>query len=103
MAKNSLAEVLSKSQLMVKALQERNENLPVGVTAELREELAQLNTKLFNANAEQEKLKAQLKEKTTEVENFLVEIDKKYALLKKYVKLGVEKQAWREFGIEDKK
>lgn len=103
MSRKSFAETIGHSQLLIKALKERNDNLPVGVTAELRDELDAINTKAFNANAEQEKLKAQLKEKTAEVDKYVSDIEQKYAYIKKYVKMGVPQELWREFGIEDKK
>lgn len=103
MARKSFAETLALSQLLVKALKERGETLPLGVTAELRDKLEASNQKAFNSNAEQEKLKAQLKEKTAELDKHLSEIEETYIYLKKYIKMDVPQELWREFGIEDKK
>lgn len=103
MARKSFAETLTTAQFLVKVLKEKGENLPVGVTAELRDKLDTVNQKAFQANTEQEKLKALLKEKTAELDKHLTEIEEIYAYLKKYIKIGVPQELWREFGIEDKK
>lgn len=103
MARKSFAESSALSQLMVKALQERGENLPVGVTKELVEKLDTANKKTVSSNVEQEKLKAQLKEKTAEFDKNLTELEEIYALIKKYIKIDISQDLWREFGIEDKK
>lgn len=103
MARKSFAEIVTSAQLLVKALNERGENLPVGVTAEMRDKLDVSTQKAVNINAEQEKLKALLKEKTAELDKYVSETEETYAFLKKYIKMGVPKELWREFGIEDKR
>ena len=54
-------------------------------------------------NNEQEKLKADLKAKTAQLDATLAELDKGIAEARKVVKLDFPKDQWREFGIEDKR
>lgn len=103
MARQSFAETMSDTQIMVRALQQRGENLPVGITPEQMAKLDTLSQKAMQSNVEQEKLKAQLKEKTAEFNQYVDEAESLYAQMKKYIKLGVPSELWREFGIEDKK
>lgn len=103
MPKKSFSQNITSTQLMVKALNSRREALPVGVSTEIVEELNKLNLQAVEINAEQEKLKALLKEKTGQLDAVIKNLEQKYAFIKKYVKLGVPPELWREFGIEDKK
>lgn len=103
MASRTFAEQMNKVSLLVKGLEGRDNNLPAGITKEQVTELSELNTKAGTENAEQEKLKALLKEKTAQIDATTSEMMKKYTLLKKYIKLSVPQELWREFGIEDKK
>ncbi|MDT9499287.1 membrane-binding protein [Capnocytophaga canimorsus] len=103
MARNSFAENITRNQMLVKGLQGRAENLPIGVTAEIVTEMDALNKQAMDLNTEQEKLKAQLKEKTAQLDTIIKSLEEKHAFVKKYVKLGVPKGLWREFGIEDKR
>lgn len=105
MATRIFAEYMNRVQLLVKGLEGREENLPVGITKQQVTDLAKLNAKAGTENAEQEKLKlkALLKEKTAQLDATTDEMIKTYTLLKKYIKLSVPQELWREFGIEDKK
>lgn len=103
MGRKSFADLTTSAQLLVKALTERGETLPVGVTAEMRDKLAAAHKKAVDINAEQEKMKAQLKEKTIELDKTLTEIEESYSLMKKYIKMGVQKELWGEFGFHDKR
>ncbi|MDO5104992.1 membrane-binding protein [Capnocytophaga sp.] len=103
MRKKSFAEVIASAQLLVKALTERGESLPAGVTVQMRDKLDAAHKKAVETNAEQEKLKAQLKEKTAELEKHLSKTEETYAMLKKYIKIGEPQERWREFGFEDKR
>ncbi len=103
MATRTFAEYMNRVQLLVKGLEGREENLPIGITKQQVTDLAKLNAKAGTENAEQEKLKALLKEKTAQIDATTDEMIKIYTLLKKYIKLSVPQELWREFGIEDKK
>ena len=102
MAKKTFAETLASAQLMAKALQE-NGNFPTGVEPNTVRELERLHEEATRFNIEQEKLKAQLKEKTAQLDASLKKLDEKYAFIKKYIKLGVPQELWRQYGIEDKR
>lgn len=54
-------------------------------------------------NDEQEKLKADLKMKTAELEAKLSELDKQMREARKIVKLDFTQTQWKEFGITDKR
>lgn len=103
MRKKSFADSTTLAQLLVKALVKRGEILPIGVTIEMRDKLDAAYKKAIEANAEQEKLKALLKEKTAELDGYVTEMETTYAFLKKYIKLGEPQERWREFGFNDKK
>ncbi len=53
-------------------------------------------------NNEQEKLKAQLKAKTAELDAQLTALEKQMSEAKKIVKMDFPKTDWKEFGILDK-
>lgn len=103
MSKKSFADNLAENQVLVKALQERGGELPVGVTPEMVEELDKLTKGLLQANVEQERLKSQLKDKTAEAKKMSESLVKTKSLVRKYIKIGIPQQLWREFGITDKK
>ena len=103
MARKSFAELCTSAQLLVEAINKREGNLPVGVTSELKDQLNTAQQRAVQANVEQEKLKALLKEKTAELDSYIAQIENTNAHLKKYIKMGVPQELWREFGIEDKR
>ena len=102
MGRKSFAETIVDAQLMAKALQE-NGNFPTGVEPNTVRELERLHEEATRFNIEQEKLKAQLKEKTAQLEATVKNLEDKYFFIKKYVKLGVPQELWKQYGIEDKK
>ncbi len=102
MAKKTFAETLASAQLMAKALQESG-NLPAGIEPSAAHDLERFYEEVTKFNQEQEKLKAQLKEKTAQLDASLKKLDEKYAFIKKYIKLGVPQELWRQYGIEDKR
>ena len=103
MAKKSFAEETTSAQLLVEALNKREGNMPVGVTEELKNQLNTSYQQAVQTNVEQEKLKALLKEKTAELDKHLNEMRTTYTHLKKYIKMGISKELWKEFCIEDKR
>lgn len=103
MAKKSFAENLTNAQLLVKGLQGRQDNLPLGVTSEMIAEVDNLSKEAVTLNAEQEKLKALQKEKTAQLDIVTKKLHEKQSHIKKYIKIGVKQELWREFGIEDKR
>ena len=88
MSRKSFAETIVDAQLMAKALQESG-NFPAGVEPNTVRELERLHEEATRFNIEQE----------TTVKN----LEDKYFFIKKYVKLGVPQELWKQYGIEDKK
>ncbi|MDO4763449.1 MAG: membrane-binding protein [Flavobacteriaceae bacterium] len=90
--------------MLVEGLKGRQaRELPAGVVAQQITEIEQLHQKAESLNTQQEKLKADLKVKTAELDATVKEMETKVAVVRKYVKLGTQKEEWREFGIEDKR
>lgn len=103
MAKKSFAETITSTQLLAKALEGRAGNLPIGISTELVEEIKSLNQQAVELNVVQEKLKAELKEKTAQIDKTILSLEEKYSLAKKYIKMALPQEQWREFGFEDKR
>lgn len=103
MARKSLATNLKLTRLMTEALKARGSELPAGITQELITELDKLNNKATSNEVEQSKLRALLKEKSAQQEKTIQSLEEKYIFMKKYIKIGIPQELWREFGIEDKK
>lgn len=95
-------KTISDVRVMIDGLKKRTE-LPVGITAEMKEKIEQTLNSAVAKNSEQEQLKAQLKAKTAELDADMKSLNDQSIVLKKYIKLAVPKELWKEFGIEDKK
>lgn len=103
MAKESFAKVLLQGKLMVAGLsQTAKSKLPGGIKEDLGIDMEVLIKELESLDAQQEKLKAELKTKTEELERTRKKFEKIYADTKKRVKLDVPKTQWLAYGIEDK-
>lgn len=103
MARKTFVQIMSDSKHLVDALKLRKTNLPTGVNEEQLTSVDTLHTKAQKLNLEQEKLKAELKSKTAELEAVTNQLEKETATIRKYTKLGIPPEQWREFGIEDKR
>lgn len=104
MATKTFAEKLNEARLISDAVKKNVEALK-GVSLGEKEalEIESLLVKVQEKNAKQEKLKADLKTCTSELND---EMKKLYDLVidaKKRVKLSLPASQWKEFGIEDKK
>ena len=100
----SFAQKLSDARLMVAGIRAHKEEL-AGVS--LGEEQAaameaKLNT-MMDLDTKQEKLKAELKTLTVELEKQTKELDDALKDSKKRIKLTIPQSLWQEFGISDKK
>ena len=100
----SYAESISSAQVMAAGMQ-NNETV-----AAQRGWLQANNTMLIDArnqaimlNDEQEKLKADLKTKTAQLEAKMAELNALMNEAKKVVKLGFPQSQWKEFGVADKR
>lgn len=103
MAKKSYAESISQTNVMVDGMTRNLSKLPQNLDEAFVKNLSELKVKAVALNSEQEKLKADLKVKTAELENVLAELGKQYDFAKKRIKLDFSQEQWKEFGIADKK
>ena len=102
--KKSLAEIINKSRLMIAGLRHNapevaRRGADSSFVVEYENELRELE----RLDEEQERLKAQLKSKTEEVDAKKRQVESKLAEAKKVVKLATPKAQWVEFGMEDKR
>ena len=103
MARKTFVEIISGAKLLIEGLKGRKSNLPIGVSETQLTEAEGLHKKAEELNRQQEKLKADLKVKTVELDAVMKDLDSKISTIRKYTKLGTQKEEWREFGIEDKR
>ncbi|MEI7677298.1 MAG: hypothetical protein WCJ03_11005 [Bacteroidales bacterium] len=104
MSKPSYAEQISNAQVMVSGLKGNADKVVRrGIDGVFVTGLdANLQT-VTTLNNEQEKLKADLKAKTAELDAKLLEVEAAVAEAKKIVKMDFPKEQWKEFGIADKR
>ena len=74
-----------------------------GWSTEKNAQLGAVRESIVALNDEQERLKAQLKMKTAELEAKLSELGSVMTEAKKVVKLGFPQTQWKEFGVTDKR
>lgn len=103
-SKISYAEIISRAQVMTTALNANAEKvakrgLDEAFIAAMEDDRQTAKT----LNDEQEKLKADLKTKTSALNDKMDALAKKYSEAKKMVKLDFPQSQWKEFGIEDKR
>lgn len=103
MARKTFVEIISGAKLLIEGLKGRKSNLPTGVSETQLTEVEGLHKKAEELNRQQEKLKADLKVKTAELDAVMKDLGSKISTIRKYTKLGTQKEEWREFGIEDKR
>ena len=104
MAKQSFAENLNNSDVMIEGLKANQERVAQrGIKNEFITEMETDVAQSKTLNSEQEKMKAALKKKTAELNSKMASLDAKYKEAKKVVKLEMEQSLWKEFGIQDKK
>ncbi len=102
MAKKSYSESISQAKVMIDGLMGNSGNLPKGMDEAFLTSLTDSRTKVVRLNSEQEKLKADLKTKTAELDAETAIMMKLYAEAKKRVKMDYPREQWKEFGISDK-
>ncbi|MGP2571377.1 hypothetical protein ACT4R9_00255 [Ornithobacterium rhinotracheale] len=100
----SFAEEVSAAQVMHTALKANATQVEKrGIDTAFTEKLAKLRNEAIALNDQQEKLKADLKAKTDELNAKMTELRDLYREAKKIVKLDFAQAQWKEFGIEDKR
>ena len=100
----SYAESISSAQVMATGMQ-NNETI-VSQRGWLQANNAMLidvRNQVVLLNDEQEKLKADLKTKTAELDAKMDELSALMKEAKKVVKLGLPQSQWKEFGVTDKR
>lgn len=104
MAKQSYADNISSSQVMAAALRNNTEKVGRrGIDADFITKLETDSQAAVVLNNEQEKLKAQTKLKTEELDEKLTSISSSLSEARKVVKMEFPQSQWIEFGITDKK
>lgn len=102
--KRSYAETVSAAQVMATALKANSEVLSRrGLDADFVTALETDRNNAITYNDEQEKLKADLKQKTEALEAKIASINAKLSEARKIVKITIPKAQWIEFGMDDKK
>ena len=99
----SYAEKINDTKVMLAGLNAQAERVGKrGITAEFITRLQTINEEAKTLDNEQEANKARLKEITKSLDEKMKEQDVLYREAKKAVKLEMEKESWKEFGIKDK-
>jgi uncharacterized coiled-coil protein SlyX len=100
MANTSFSDTLASAQLITAGLRSHLDKLSKrGMDEAFVTDFEGSMKKVHELNAEQEGLKARLKEKTAELETELAGLKDKIAESKKVIKLGLDQPTWKQFGI----
>lgn len=103
MAKQGFSDLMHQCEVMVSGIKRNREKLTAsGIDQARIDEFDSLYNGSKEKNNEQEKMKADLKAKTADLSNDIKNLRKLFANMKKRIKLEVEKERWKEYGIEDK-
>ena len=104
MSKPSYAEQISGAQVMVAGLRGNAAQVNRrGIDDQFINKLEADRNDAAALNDQQEKLKADLKSKTAELDAKMAEMEKGVTEAKKIVKLDFPQDQWKQFGIEDKR
>ena len=103
MATTTFNDHVQRSKLMYEALKARESSLPAYVNRDDLVKYFELLSKVHQLNQEQEKLKAELKNKTQQLNIEFNALKQQNILYKKLVKLSFPQAYWVEFGINDKR
>lgn len=102
MGNQSLGETLAMSGLLVAGLKANLDKLKRrGLDEAFVGSIEDLGKVIGTLNAEQEALKARLKEKTAQIDEALASLKAKTSEARKVIKLELTQTSWKEFGIGD--
>ena len=102
MPKQTYAEVLNSAKVMSAGLGGHIERVSKrGISEDFIRQFESLRTDAMKLDDEQEDLKAKLKTKTAELDRRMGELLSMMSEAKKVVKLEMEKESWKSFGIAD--
>ena len=100
----SFAENINDAQVMTTGMQNNEETASQrGWSNEKNENLKTIRSEAIAINDEQEKLKAELKVKSAELNEKMTKLNALLKEAKKVVKLGFPQPQWKEFGVTDKR
>ena len=102
--KRTFAEIVNKSRLMIAGLRNNSPEVTKrGIDPSFVSQYESELQELERLDAEQERLKAELKLKTEETLAKRKQVENKLSEAKKVVKLSLPQAQWVEFGMEDKR
>lgn len=97
---NSFADILALADLITAGLKSNMDKVAKrGMDNAFITEMENLSKKATELNAEQEALKARLKDKTAEIDKVVKDIKSHISESKKVIKLAIDKTSWKQFGI----
>lgn len=104
MARQMFSQSVSDFRTMASGISNRLPSLTnIGITAADATDLATYADELDALNSQQEELKSQLKAKTAELYNKMVEAKAKHSGLAKRIKIATPQADWTAFGITAKR
>ena len=100
MGNTTYAETLASAQLITAGLRSNLDKLAKrGMDEAFVTGMEGMAKKVTDLNAEQEALKARLKEKTAELDTAMTNLKGQISESKKVVKLSLDKTSWKQFGV----
>jgi predicted AAA+ superfamily ATPase len=104
MARSSYAELLKAAKVMAAGLRDNASRVAKrGLTASFIDKLEKTFGNVMNLDNEQEDLKAKLKMKTAELAKQSKALRDQLSEARKVVKLEMEKETWKSFGLQAKR
>lgn len=104
MPKQKFSDFMHECELMSSGIEGNKDELAsVGIDAKKAKDFDTLYSTTKKLNNEQEKLKADLKSKTDELNTKNSELKDLYSEMKKRIKVQISQPRWKEFGIQDKR
>lgn len=98
----SYSESINNAKVMADALK-RNLGQVTKVDEAFVNEMNQDRMEAEQLNAEQEKIKADLKAKTAQLDKKMKQLKEKQDFAKKRIKVDIPQEQWKEYGIQDSK
>ncbi len=100
----TLSQKISDARLMIAGIKGNLEILKsIGLNEQNAQEIETALAKVQELDTKQERLKAELKVCTAELNDFSKQMDSLVRSSRKRVKLAVPQAGWKEFGIQDRR
>lgn len=104
MQKQSFAELVNQATLMAAGLRKYfGEVSKAGITMEFIEKLEKKTKEVIELNNEQEAIKAELKGKTAELDDAMIQFTAELTRARKSVKFSENQKNWVAYGVMDKR